>query len=343
MAANVAARLDYSQCRPRVGGSWAQDSSWQCQHPSQKPSGSDSASQTTGKYTPNRFQSSGSRTGSQAGSTATGTQTGSQSSSSTGSQSRSSSGSSTGSQTSTGTASGTASASASSSAILNNKYMGRNATQGNCTTTQQTQGWHGVGATSRYGWMGSACQCGNNGASLASAPWQANSNLIKGGVPKGFYSGAVNQQLFNGKINNQGQPNCGSACGSCYQLQTTGSNTYGSNGAPNGGSTINMMVVDACYNPSDKNAWCASNQKGATDPHGCDVHFDIQTGPVNADAPNPTGSDGTPWAGKSVCFPYLLQETDLLFLGAGDVVQYRSIPCPESASNQYHQSCSSCG
>lgn len=180
--------------------------------------------------------------------------------------------------------------------------MGRNTTQGDCTNTQQTDGWHGVGATSRYGWMGSACQCGDKGASLGSAAWQANSSLISG-IPKGFYSGAVNQQLFNGKLNDLGQPNCGSACGSCYQLQTTGSNTYGTHDAPNGGSTINMMVVDACYNPGDSNAWCKSNQAGPTDPHGCDVHFDIQTGADDKTAPNPKGADGANWAGKFAPFP----------------------------------------
>lgn len=176
--------------------------------------------------------------------------------------------------------------------------MGRNATQGNCTSTQQTDGWHGVGATSRYGWMGSACQCGDKGATLGSAPWQADSSRITGGVPKGFYSGAVNQQLFNGVLNDKHEPGCGTACGSCYQLQTTGSNTYGPNKAPNGGSTINMMVVDACYNPSDSNKWCQSSQKGVSDPHGCDVHFDIQTGPDDNTAPNPQGADGAHWAGK---------------------------------------------
>ena len=62
------------------------------------------------------------------------------------------------------------------------------------------------------------------------------------------------------------------------------------------------MVVDACYNPSDSSKWCASNQKNTPDPHGCDVHFDIQTGPVNADAPNPVGADGSNWAGKSCLF-----------------------------------------
>lgn len=80
--------------------------------------------------------------------------------------------------------------------------------------------------------------CGNG--NFGQASWQANTGESLG-IGQGIYSGAVNQKLFGGSLNSAGQPGCGTSCGVCYELMTTGVNAY--NGGTKGGSTIQMMVV----------------------------------------------------------------------------------------------------
>jgi len=152
--------------------------------------------------------------------------------------------------------------------------------------------------------MGSGCLCGDPSTgynTAGNAGWQSNSAQALG-IP-GFYSGAVNQKLFNGTLNGKGEPGCGSSCGSCYELQTTGSNAYGPSSsfrAPDGGSTIKLMTVDSCYNTLGTPNWCSDNSGTKTDDFDCGVHFDIQTESVDKGANNAPaqGQDGSKWAGK---------------------------------------------
>lgn len=76
---------------------------------------------------------------------------------------------------------------------------------------------------------------------------------------------------------------------------TTGVNAY--NGGIAGGSTIQMMVVDACYNNAGKPNWCSSNTDSGEDDFGCGVHFDIDTDPTQGDVPV-IGQDGTTWTSR---------------------------------------------
>ena len=131
-----------------------------------------------------------------------------------------------------------------------------------------------------YGWQGSACDCGQNA-------WQ-----WAGG--SGVYNGAVNQKLFQGSLNGAGQPNCGSACGQCYELSTSGFNAY--NDGVASGSTITLQIVDACYNNGDH--WCGSTSDDYKDSSSCSVHFDIQTGPPGSNGQSAVGSDGQTWNGQ---------------------------------------------
>lgn len=140
--------------------------------------------------------------------------------------------------------------------------------------------------------MGAGCMCGQ--ADFHQASWQANTGPSLG-LAQGLYSGAANNILFDSTtINDAGQPGCGNTCGKCYDIITTGVNSY--NPAVAGGSYINMMMVDACYNPSDKERWCTVNSKdsGTLDRASCNTHFDIQTDASQSGIPV-VGMDGTSW------------------------------------------------
>ena len=129
--------------------------------------------------------------------------------------------------------------------------------------------------------MGSGCSCGQNA-------WEWSGSA-------GVYYGAVNQAIFNGTMNSSGQPGCGSACGLCYQLQTTGYSAYP--GGAGGGSSITLMIVDSCYSAGDH--WCGGTAPGWVDDLGCGVHFDIQTGPPESAGVPAVGEDGQTWNSKS--------------------------------------------
>lgn len=133
-----------------------------------------------------------------------------------------------------------------------------------------------------YGWMGSACDCGQN-------PWQWTNS-------PGIYNRAVNQKLFQGALNSAGQPNCGSACGTCYELSTSGVNTY--NNGVGSGSTLTIQIVDACFSNGDH--WCGSTSDEFKDSSDCSVHFDIQTGSPGTNGQAAIGSDGQTWNGEFV-------------------------------------------
>ena len=174
-----------------------------------------------------------------------------------------------------------------------NPYVGAKASMGKCPNVQVPEGWDGVASSTYYGYMGTACNCGK--ANFGQASWQANTGESLG-IGQGVYSGAVNQALFKGALNSGGQPNCGAGCGLCYELMTTGVNAYA--GGVGGGSTIQMMVVDACYGADDKAPhWCSSNTASGTDDFGCEKHFDIDTDPTLGNVPA-VGQDGTTWTGE---------------------------------------------
>ena len=138
--------------------------------------------------------------------------------------------------------------------------------------------------------MGSACDCGQN-----SWEWSTGS---------GVYNAAVNQKLFNGALNSAGQPNCGSACGTCYELSTTGFNAY--NGGVASGSSITVQIIDACYGAGDH--WCGSTSDDYKDSSSCSVHFDIQTGAPGSNGQAAVGSDGTTWNCKHISEAPFLRE-----------------------------------
>ncbi|MDI1486191.1 MAG: hypothetical protein OHK93_005417 [Ramalina farinacea] len=190
-----------------------------------------------------------------------------------------------------------------------NPYKGAKASMGKCPNVQVPEGWDGVASSTYYGYMGTACNCGK--AQFGQASWQANTGESLG-IGQGVYSGAVNQALFKGALNSGGQPNCGAGCGLCYELMTTGVNAYA--GGVGGGSTIQMMVVDACYGTADTAPhWCSSNTASGTDDFGCEKHFDIDTDPTLGNVPA-VGQDGTTWT------------------NGGQIVLYRLLPNCSSIS-----------
>lgn len=113
----------------------------------------------------------------------------------------------------------------------------------------------------------------------------------------GVYNGAVNQKLFNGSTPD-GLPYCGSACGTCYELSTSGFNAY--NDGPASGSTITLQIVDACY--SSGSEWCGSLSDDYKDRSSCGVHFDIQTGAPGTSGQAMVGADGTTWNSEFIVF-----------------------------------------
>jgi len=147
--------------------------------------------------------------------------------------------------------------------------------------------------------MGSACNCGQS-------PWQWSNT-------SSYYHAAVNQKLFHGTLNPSGQPNCGTACGQCYQLSTSGTNVY--NDGVGSGSTITVQIVDACYSAYDH--WCGGTGDDFKDSSNCGVHFDLMTGAPGTSGQAAVGADGKVWN------------------GGGQIVYYTPVACPESLSSQY--------
>lgn len=166
--------------------------------------------------------------------------------------------------------------------------------------------------------MGTACNCGHDNE--AATNWQGNTDAALN-TGQGFYSGAINQKIFQGKLNSAGDPGCGAACGAHCELRTTGVNAYG--GVPGIGPSIVVMVVDACYNTNGAPNWLTSNPNDGVDVFGCDVHFDIDTDPTLSDPypPFPGGQDGTTWA------------------NGGEFVQYRRTSCPPATARAYASDC----
>ncbi|KAL4953393.1 RlpA-like double-psi beta-barrel-protein domain-containing protein-containing protein [Aspergillus filifer] len=133
-------------------------------------------------------------------------------------------------------------------ALFNAVYVGA----GLATTTHYSDGLQG------------ACGCGTD---LGTFTWQY-------GISHGLYTAAASQALFDAA----GPQNhwCGSGCGKCYSLTSTGVSTCPECGAGGEeGKSITVMVTNLC--PFIKNEmWCPN--PGGLNPAGYGVHFDIMGG-----------------------------------------------------------------
>ncbi|KAL4938148.1 RlpA-like double-psi beta-barrel-protein domain-containing protein-containing protein [Aspergillus oleicola] len=135
-----------------------------------------------------------------------------------------------------------------SSAIINTVYV----SAGLATTTHYSDGLQG------------ACGCGTDAGTFT---WQY-------GITHGVYTAAASQALFDpaGPQNHW----CGSGCGKCYTLTSTGVSTCPECGAGGEmGKSITVMVTNLCPYQGNEN-WCPN--PGELNPAGYGVHFDIMGG-----------------------------------------------------------------
>ncbi|KAB5560100.1 glycoside hydrolase [Coniochaeta sp. 2T2.1] len=140
------------------------------------------------------------------------------------------------------------------------------------TTITSVSALSGKATTTRYydGTKG-ACGCGPANGNSA-FPWQA-------GIGSGIYTAAASPAIFGGS-----STWCGSGCGTCFRLTSTGSapcSGCGTGGAS--GQSIVVMVTNLCPHAGNER-WCAN--AGSTNNYGYQYHFDIQaTSPVLGDNP----------------------------------------------------------
>ncbi|KAL3473217.1 RlpA-like double-psi beta-barrel-protein domain-containing protein-containing protein [Aspergillus californicus] len=123
----------------------------------------------------------------------------------------------------------------------------------------------GLATTTHYsdGLQG-ACGCGTETGTF---DWQY-------GISENLYTAAANQAIFD-------QPSgmehwCGSGCGKCYRLTSTGASsceTCGTGGAA--GKSITVMVTNLCPFVGNEQ-WCPN--PGQLNAHGYGYHFDIMGG-----------------------------------------------------------------
>ncbi|KUI52721.1 Endoglucanase-5 [Cytospora mali] len=121
------------------------------------------------------------------------------------------------------------------------------ALSGKATTTRYYDGTEG------------ACGCGTSSGLYS---WQT-------GISTNIYTAAGSQALFG----SDGSTWCGSGCGVCYNLTSTGSSACSSCGTGGvEGESIIVMVTNLC--PNDGNSqWCPD--VGGTNEYGYSYHFDI--------------------------------------------------------------------
>ena len=100
---------------------------------------------------------------------------------------------------------------------------------------------------------------------LYTTSWLAHQS----GISSGLYTAAASQALYD----SSGLSWCGTGCGKCYQLTSTGNSpcsSCGTGGAS--GKSIIVMVTNLC--PNNGNAqWCPT--VGGTNQYGYSYHFDI--------------------------------------------------------------------
>ncbi|KAI9373938.1 RlpA-like double-psi beta-barrel-protein domain-containing protein-containing protein [Aspergillus egyptiacus] len=123
----------------------------------------------------------------------------------------------------------------------------------------------GLATTTHYsdGLQG-ACGCGTD---VGTYNWQY-------GLDSAVYTAAANQALFDttGGMDHW----CGSGCGKCYRLTSTGVSacpTCGAGGDP--GKSITVMVTNLCPFQGNEQ-WCPN--PGQLNPYGYAYHFDIMGG-----------------------------------------------------------------
>ena len=125
--------------------------------------------------------------------------------------------------------------------------------------------------------------------------WQA-------GLGNDVHTAAGSQALYDPS----GSSWCGSGCGSCYELTSTGSapDNQGAGGAE--GQSIIVMVTNLC--PNNGNAqWCP--QPGGKNQYGYEYHFDLMASSSSLGA----------------------------VLGDNPVVNFTSVACPSKANSDFAQ------
>ncbi|KAL2861049.1 RlpA-like double-psi beta-barrel-protein domain-containing protein-containing protein [Aspergillus lucknowensis] len=107
-----------------------------------------------------------------------------------------------------------------------------------------------------------ACGCGTQESTF---PWSY-------GLPNNVYTAAANQALFDTQMEHW----CGSGCGTCYRLTSTGVSsceTCGTGGEQ--GKSITVMVTNLCPYAGNEQ-WCANPRQ--LNAYGYPYHFDIMGG-----------------------------------------------------------------
>ncbi|KAF3768848.1 family 45 glycoside hydrolase [Cryphonectria parasitica EP155] len=93
----------------------------------------------------------------------------------------------------------------------------------------------------------------------------------------GFYTAAGSAALFGSGTW------CGSGCGKCYNLTSTGNAPSGQGTGGDSGASIVVMVTNLCPYAGNE-AWCPNS--GASNEYGYQYHFDIMAqSPVIGDNP----------------------------------------------------------
>ncbi|KAI3392117.1 hypothetical protein diail_6160 [Diaporthe ilicicola] len=143
----------------------------------------------------------------------------------------------------------------------------------------------GKATTTRY-YDGSkgACGCGTNNGPFG---WQSGGN--------GLYTAAGNTALFGAGTW------CGSGCGTCFTLNSTGSAPPGQGAGGAKGNSITVMITNLCpYGGNER--WCAQS---GNNQYGYAYHFDIMA--TNA------------------------------VLGDNPIVDFEQVPCPSTLVTDYKQ------
>jgi len=137
------------------------------------------------------------------------------------------------------------------------------------------------------------------GRFVASSDLIKITDLAQTGIASGVYTAAACQELYDPA----GLSWCGTGCGKCYQLTSTGSapcQTCGEGGAS--GQSIIVMVTNLC--PNNGNAqWCPT--PGGKNQYGYQYHFDI------------------------------MAQSEVL--GDNPVVNFEEVTCPSAATSDYSQ------
>ena len=132
-----------------------------------------------------------------------------------------------------------------------------------------------------------ACGCGTS--SSAPFSWQT-------GISSGVYTAAGSAAVFGSGTW------CGSGCGQCFQLTSTGTAPSGEGTGGAAGESIIVMVTNLCPYDGNEN-WCPN--AGSANAYGYDYHFDV------------------------------MAQSEVL--GDNPIVNFESVACPSAASSDYAQ------